>query len=107
MILPSLISNLKDFKENSNGKISYRQFKKMVNSGEIAKWEAQLKEQIKQRANGLKGLEIAEYQEYAERQIVDEVYSNPPKENDLKLDADKVAEEVRKMINENNKYSER
>ncbi len=100
--LSYLIPSLKEFKNLSNGKIPYRQYKKLVKSGEIAKWQEQLKPQIEQRINQIRGIEVEEYKKDAEEQIIRNVYNNLPNKDSVALDADKIAKEVKKIVNENN-----
>lgn len=102
MDLSYLIPRLKEFKKLSGGKITYKQYKKLAKSGEIAKWEEQFKEQIDHQINEINGIQIEEYKRDAEKQIVHNVYNSLQNTENVELDADKIAEEVKKLINEKN-----
>ena len=100
--LSCYIPSLKDFKSYTNNKLSYKQYKKLIKSGEVETWQQQFKTQIEEKVIKMKGFETSIYQKDAEQQIINDVYNNLS-QTDVKLDADKVAEQVRKMINENNR----
>lgn len=104
--LSCYIPSLKEFKSYTNNKLSYKQYKKLIKSGEVETWQQQFKTQIEEKVIKMKGFETSIYQKDAEQQIINDVYNNLS-QTDVKLDADKVAEQVRKMINENNKNNER
>lgn len=67
----------KDFKELSDGKISYRQYKKLVKTGELEKWQQELNS---------KNIVIEEY-----------------KSNKISINSKEFAEKVIGVIQENNR----
>ena len=85
----NIISNL------SNGKITAKQYFKLVKSGKIEKFQQQFKEQIEIKVNQIKGIKIEEYKRTEDKTIVNAVYESLPNKNDRNKIPD--------LIEENNK----
>lgn len=89
-----------DFKKLSNGKISYRKYKQLIKSGELARWEEQFKDQVQNKVEEIKGIKHEKYTKSVEKDIINQVKNSLPK--DASLDSEKIAQEVKKLIESNN-----
>lgn len=102
--IPAIISsfqNNKSFKSISNGKISYKDYKQLVKSGEIEKWKNQFQKEIELKLMEIDGYTIEDYKAEVEDNIISEVEDLIADEK-IKLDSAKIAEEVKKRIDEHN-----
>lgn len=90
----------KEFNKLSNGKISYSKYKQLVKSGELAKWEEQFKDQVLNKVEEIKGIKHEKYTKSVEKEIFTQVKNSLPK--DTSLDSEKIAQEVKKIIESNN-----
>ena len=102
--IPAIISsfqNNKSFKSISNGKISYKDYKQLIKSGEIEKWKKDYENEIEEKLLEIEGITPEEYKRETEDAVIYEVTSRIEGEK-IKLDSTRIAEEVKKRIDEHN-----
>ena len=90
-------------KEISGGKLNSKQYFKLINSGELAKWEQQFASEIENHRNMIKGIKFEEYKKQAEDEIINSVYQSLPQEDGITLNAEEIAKKVSELIEQNNK----
>ena len=92
----------KEFKELNNGKITYKQFKQLKKEGKISEWQRQFEKEIELKVLEKSGITIEEYTENTEQEILNAVKNRLGDEKIAKLDSDKIASEIKNIINQSN-----
>ena len=54
-IIKNLINNIKEFEKQTNGKITYKDYKKFIKDGTIERWKSDYKEEINNRIMEIEG----------------------------------------------------
>lgn len=90
------------FNKTHKGKITYKQYKQLEKSGEIKRLREQYKEEIKDKWYEANGITIEEYNKKAERDIINDVKERLRDKHITEINSEKIANEVKKIIDENN-----
>ena len=101
---PSMISaiiGIKGFKNITNGKITYKDYKQLIKSGEIEKWQKEYEKEIDAKVLELQGITPEEYKRQKEDLVINDAV-NTIKNQNIKLDSARISEEVKKRIDEHN-----
>ncbi len=95
--------NKREFLKLSNGKITYRKFKELKKNGVINEWCDKFSKEIELRSLEIRGITVEQYSKNTEDSILDDVKQKIANSSSVaKLDSERVAKEVKKIIDENN-----
>ena len=97
-----LLKDKKEFKTLSNGKITYKEFKALKKSGVIKEWKTKFSKEIETKALEKAGVTIEIYTKDTEMAIIEGVKDILNYEQIARLDSERIANEVKKIIDENN-----